>query len=103
MTKTKYPEGKTSFWGTKKLGLIIVDSEKNVIFGNKARTMICSNLLDPNYKQEYIPYIDKAKIKKPIKETPEEIPKDLCEICGAIYTGMTYEQHEQRQFHKDRL
>jgi len=36
-------------------GLIIVESEKKVIFGNKARTMICSNLFDPNYKQEYIP------------------------------------------------
>ena len=42
-------------------GLIIVDSEKNVIFGNKARTMICSNLFDPNIKQKYIPYKDKAK------------------------------------------
>ena len=27
----------------------------------------------------------------------------LCEICGANYQGMTYEQHEQRQFHQDRL
>jgi len=85
-----------------KWGLIIVDSEKNVIFGNKARTMICSNLFDPNYKQEYIAYADKTRIKKP-KETPKEKPKDLCEICGATYTGMTYEQHEARPFHQDSM
>ncbi len=39
-----------------KYGLILVESEGRVIFGNKARTMICSNLFDPNYKQEYIAY-----------------------------------------------
>ena len=45
--------------------------------------------------------IDKPKEK--IIDTPKEIPKDLCQICGAIYTGMTYEQHETRPFHQDRL
>ena len=39
----------------------------------------------------------------PKEETPKETPKDLCQICGAIYTGMTYEQHEARPFHQDRL
>lgn len=27
----------------------------------------------------------------------------ICELCGVDYKGMTYEKHEQRQFHQDRL
>ena len=36
-----------------------------------------------------------------IKEVKEE--STICELCGATYKGMTYKDHEQRQFHRDRL
>ena len=84
-----------------KWGLIIVDSEKNVIFGNKARTMICSNLFDSNYKQEYIAYRDEAK-RKPLGISTERditLEKDVCNICFAKYDN--YEEHIKRQFHKE--
>lgn len=41
------------------------------------------------------------KVKK-VKISEPNV-KYICEICGVNYNGMTYEQHEQRQFHKDRL
>lgn len=81
-----------------KWGLKIVSSDKKVIFGKKAQTMICSNLFDPNIKEKYYSAYNQKK-----GNVMEEKPKDLCQICGAIYTGMTYEQHEARQFHQDRL
>jgi len=81
-----------------KWGLKIVVSERKVIFGKHARTMICSNLFDPNIKEAYQSEYNQKK-----GNVMEEKPKDLCQICGAIYTGMTYEQHETRPFHQDRL
>lgn len=89
-----------------KWGIKLVSSKGKVIFGKQARTMICSNLFDPNIKDQWISSESnktKGQVKEIHKEIPKEIPKDLCEICGAIYTGMTYEQHEARQFHQDRL
>ena len=85
-----------------KWGLKIVESEGKVIFGKPAKTMICSNLFDPNVKEKWVSS-ESNKTKGQVKETPKEKPKDLCQICGATYTGMTYEQHEARPFHQDRL
>ena len=84
-----------------KWGLKIVASEGKVIFGKNARTMICSNLFDPNIKDQWIS--SESDKTKGIPKKVEEIPKDLCDICGVTYTGMTYQQHEARQFHQDRL
>jgi site-specific DNA-methyltransferase (adenine-specific) len=50
------------------------------------------------------PKIEKEIIDEPIKEEPIiEEPSTICKICGVNYNGMTYEQHEQRPFHQDRL
>lgn len=50
------------------------------------------------------PKIEKEIIDEPIKEEPIiEKPSTICKICGVNYNGMTYEQHEQRPFHQDRL
>lgn len=55
-----------------------IQSDNKVIFGKYARTLVCSNLFSiRNFKE--------------------------CSICGADYTGMTYEQHEQRPFHQARF
>ena len=37
-----------------KWGLKIVESKGKVIFGKHARTMICSNLFDPNVKEKWV-------------------------------------------------
>jgi len=37
-----------------KYGIIIVESEGNVIFGKKARTMICSNIFNPEIKEKWV-------------------------------------------------
>ena len=33
---------------------MIVESEGNVIFGKKARTMICSNIFNPEIKEKWV-------------------------------------------------
>ena len=38
------------------------------------------------------------EVEKEIKET-----KTICDLCGADFNGMTYEEHEKRPFHQDRL
>ena len=84
-----------------KWGLIIVDSEKNSIFGNKARTMICSNLFNPNFKQEYIPYIYKAKIKTPHTSMKNNL---LCDSCGFLAKDSEqFNLHLARPFHLNLL
>lgn len=66
----------------------------------------CANMVDL--------YNDTTEIEDDyVKERVEEKPKEeelvmevlsiICKICGADYSGMTYEEHEQRQFHQDRL
>ena len=37
-----------------KYGIMIVESEGNVIFGKKARTMICSNIFNPEIKEKWV-------------------------------------------------
>lgn len=68
-----------------KWGLKIVSSDTKVIFGKYARTMICSNLFP---------------LKTMEKVEPPKVETNLCSICGANYTGFTYEEHEQRPFHQ---
>ena len=86
-----------------KWGLKIVESKGKVIFGKHARTMICSNLFDSDTKDVWVSTESNKTKGEPKVKISEEKPKDLCQICGVIYTGMTYEQHETRPFHQDRL
>ena len=100
-------------------GIKIVESEKKVIFGKKARTMVCSNLFDPNIKEKWVSSESgKTKGDKPDQPTvlpngkvvtkecpegiaiPEENEKLICELCKVDYTGSTKEEHEKRPFHQ---
>jgi hypothetical protein len=85
-----------------KWGLKIVESKGKVIFGKKARTMICSNMFDSDTKDVWVS-TESNKTKGGIKKSEKEVTKDICDVCGVTYTGMTYEQHEARPFHQDRL
>ena len=58
---------------------------------------------DFGLKEKAMVFMKKGEVNEIPKEIPKEVPKDLCEICGANYKGMTYKEHEQRQFHQDRL
>jgi len=84
-----------------KWGLKIVESDGKVIFGKKARTMVCSNIFDSDIKDVLV--TESIKTKGVAKKVDKEIHKDVCDVCGSTYTGMTYEQHESRPFHQDRL
>ncbi len=68
---------RNSRWGIK-----IVESEKKVIFGKKARTMVCSNLFDPNIKEEWISSESgKTKGGKPDQSTVLPKGKVVTEEC----------------------
>lgn len=62
----------------------IIESDGNVIFGKKAKTLLVSNL-------------ELNEINKIIK------PEILCKVCGVNYYGSTKDEHESRQFHQDIL
>ena len=64
-------------------GKKIVESDGNVIFGKKARTLLVSNLFETDK------LIDKPK------------GDIICNGCGATYINK--EEHEKRQFHLDRI
>ena len=64
--------------------------------------MICSNMFDSDTKDVWVS-TESNKTKGGIKKSEKEVTKDICDVCGVTYTGMTYEQHEARQFHQDRL
>jgi hypothetical protein len=60
---------------------------------------ICSGILP---KQVIFEEIDKSYNIKNIPDVKVEEQKEtnICELCGADYIGMTYEQHEVRPFHQ---
>lgn len=81
-----------SKWGCK-----IVQSDKRVIFGKYAQTMICSNLFDSTRKDTWVS-IDNPK---PVYVEAPKPQDDICKICFAKYDN--YEEHINRAFHKEYL
>jgi len=80
-----------------KWGLKIVVSEKKVIFGKYARTMVCSNLFDNKLKEEF------KIITKPDKKIIKSDPL-LCNVCGFFAKDLNqFENHIIRPFHRDRI
>lgn len=78
-------------------------------FAGSGTTLKMARELNRDYigieiSEEYIEIIKERLQIKDIDEKPKEPlkeeSKDLCKICGATYTGMTYEEHKQRKFHQ---
>ena len=74
-------------------GLKIVSSDKKVIFGKKAQTMICSNLFDPNIKEKYYSAYNHIIPEKKTNEL-------MCKVCGfGANDKKTFNEHLSRRFH----